>query len=266
MPADPVVALLPVTQADRDAVQAFHRTMLDRLMSDVKSQRPKLGDDEGDAGTLVQAFARHRLAHRTPAPAGDVRIVPVEPTQAMREAGEDILAQNGCLVLPEEMADVWSAMLTASSTTDSGGADGKDGPAFEVLERFLTDHEGNDETAEGQDVDRLARRAITNLRGVVSAALAVGHSATDDCRSGRIVTIDPDAFDSLNTALDRVGDSSAISGSAEGLREAMRTANGIASGPDGSGRMKVSVYGLEPGEEQKLHFLLSSALTEGQQS
>jgi hypothetical protein len=28
----------------------------------VKSQRPKLGDDEGDAGTLVQAFARHRLA------------------------------------------------------------------------------------------------------------------------------------------------------------------------------------------------------------
>lgn len=54
--------LLPVIQADRDAVQAFHRTMLDRLMADVKSKRPKLGEDEGDAGTLVQAFARHRLA------------------------------------------------------------------------------------------------------------------------------------------------------------------------------------------------------------
>ena len=51
-----------VEQVDREAVQAFHRTMLGRLMSDVKSERPKLGDDEGDAGTLVQAFARHRIA------------------------------------------------------------------------------------------------------------------------------------------------------------------------------------------------------------
>jgi hypothetical protein len=63
--------IVAVTQADRDAVQAFHHTMLLRLMSDVKSQRPKLGDDEGDAGTLVQAFARHRLAalSRLPQPA-----------------------------------------------------------------------------------------------------------------------------------------------------------------------------------------------------
>jgi len=54
--------LLPVTQADRDAVQAFHRTMAARLMADITSKdRPKLGEDEGDAGTLVQAFARHRL-------------------------------------------------------------------------------------------------------------------------------------------------------------------------------------------------------------
>lgn len=62
VPVAQEVAIVAVTQADRDAVQAFHRKMLDRLMSDVKSQRPKLGDDEGDAGTLVQAFARHRLA------------------------------------------------------------------------------------------------------------------------------------------------------------------------------------------------------------
>lgn len=57
------VELLPVTQADRDAVQAFHRIMAQRIMSDIASERPKLGEDEGDAGTLVQAFARHRLAH-----------------------------------------------------------------------------------------------------------------------------------------------------------------------------------------------------------
>lgn len=62
VPVAQEVAIVAVTQADRDAVQAFHHVMLLRLMSDVKSQRPKLGDDEGDAGTLVQAFARHRLA------------------------------------------------------------------------------------------------------------------------------------------------------------------------------------------------------------
>lgn len=45
----------------------------------------------------------------------------------------------------------------------------------------------------------------------------------------------------------------------EPLREAMRTATGIASGPDGTGQMKVAVYGLEPGEEHKLHYLLSAA-------
>jgi len=58
-----VTKLLPVTQADRDAVQSFHRIMAARLMADLKSpDRPKLGEDQGDAGTLVQAFARHRLA------------------------------------------------------------------------------------------------------------------------------------------------------------------------------------------------------------
>lgn len=67
-----------VTQADRDAVRAFHCTMLDRLMSDVKSQRPKLGDDEGDAGTLVQAFARHRLARDADVAALQERIADLE--------------------------------------------------------------------------------------------------------------------------------------------------------------------------------------------
>lgn len=60
---DTTTELLPVAQIDRDAVQRFHRTMAERLMLDLASpDRPQLGEDEGDAGTLVQAFARHRLA------------------------------------------------------------------------------------------------------------------------------------------------------------------------------------------------------------
>ncbi len=51
-----------VTQPDRDAVQAFHREMAARLMADIKHGTTNLGKDEGDAGSLVQAFARHRLA------------------------------------------------------------------------------------------------------------------------------------------------------------------------------------------------------------
>jgi len=81
-----VTQILPVLQADHDAVQAFHRTMLDRLMSDVKSQRPKLGDDEGDAGTLVQAFARHR----TTAEAGKRELV-----EALTPSGATKAAYSG---------------------------------------------------------------------------------------------------------------------------------------------------------------------------
>jgi|HubBroStandDraft_1064217.scaffolds.fasta_scaffold67850_5 hypothetical protein len=47
-----------VTQADRDAVQAFHSIMIKRIIRGDKT----LGDDQGDNGVLVQAFARHRLA------------------------------------------------------------------------------------------------------------------------------------------------------------------------------------------------------------
>ena len=54
--------MLPVVQADRDAVQAFHRAQLNKLMKAVKDKTAGglLGEDEGDAGNLVQAFARHR--------------------------------------------------------------------------------------------------------------------------------------------------------------------------------------------------------------
>ncbi len=88
--------LLPVTQADRDAVQAFHRTMAARLMSDIASERPTLGKDEGDAGTLVQAFARHRLA-ALDSRAGDAGEVEAPLGFVLEEAEHD--AECGC---PEE--------------------------------------------------------------------------------------------------------------------------------------------------------------------
>jgi hypothetical protein len=55
--------MLPVTQADRDAVKAFHNAMLDKLMVAVKDKKAgaRFGEDEGDGGNLIQAFARHRL-------------------------------------------------------------------------------------------------------------------------------------------------------------------------------------------------------------
>ena len=49
-----------VTQADRDAVQAFHRVTAARLFDDIKNDARTLGEDLGDEGDLVQAFARHR--------------------------------------------------------------------------------------------------------------------------------------------------------------------------------------------------------------
>lgn len=54
-----------VTQADRDAVQAFHRVTAARLFDDIKNDTRTLGDDLGDDGDLVQAFARHRTEATT---------------------------------------------------------------------------------------------------------------------------------------------------------------------------------------------------------
>ncbi len=54
-----------VTQADRDAVQAFHRVTAARLFDDIKNDTRTLGDDLGDDGDLVQAFARHRTQATT---------------------------------------------------------------------------------------------------------------------------------------------------------------------------------------------------------
>lgn len=59
---DPTNPAAVVEQVDRDAVQSFHREMYGKLLNDIATGKPyKMGEDEGDNGSLVQAFARHRL-------------------------------------------------------------------------------------------------------------------------------------------------------------------------------------------------------------
>lgn len=69
MPADPVVALLPVTQADREAAAGW---IGGSPYDVVKAEAEMIRIGQLDNHRLVQAFARHR----TPTPAsGDVREV-----------------------------------------------------------------------------------------------------------------------------------------------------------------------------------------------
>ena len=54
--------LLPVTAEDRAAVQAFHREMGRRLMSDIKTGSSLLDAKGEDSDVIYQAFAAHRIA------------------------------------------------------------------------------------------------------------------------------------------------------------------------------------------------------------
>lgn len=66
-----------VTQADRDAVQAFHRAMAGKLMADITSGKaPTFGDDAGHDGDAIhQAFARHREAAEAASKAREAALV-----------------------------------------------------------------------------------------------------------------------------------------------------------------------------------------------
>ncbi len=57
---DAQMKLADVTQADREAAHEFHREMFRRLMDNELSKT--LGEEEGDARPIYQAFARHRQA------------------------------------------------------------------------------------------------------------------------------------------------------------------------------------------------------------
>lgn len=53
-----------VTQADRDAVHAYHRLVYAKIWHDIKRGTNKLDPKGGDTDDLVQAFARHREAEQ----------------------------------------------------------------------------------------------------------------------------------------------------------------------------------------------------------
>ena len=53
-----------VTQADRDAANAYHRLFYAKIWHDIKRGTNKLDPKGGDTDDLVQAFARHREAER----------------------------------------------------------------------------------------------------------------------------------------------------------------------------------------------------------
>ena len=108
MSADPVVAQdVTVTEALSFLDEGFRNIDL-----------PALRDAEfADIVNALSSFARHR----TPAHAGDVRVVPVKPTQAMLDAAFTACVQR------DGPKSVWSAMLAAStpdSSAVSGSAEG----------------------------------------------------------------------------------------------------------------------------------------------
>ena len=57
---DAQMKLADVTDEDREAAHEFHREMFRRLMDNELSKT--LGEEEGDARPIYQAFARHRRA------------------------------------------------------------------------------------------------------------------------------------------------------------------------------------------------------------
>ena len=112
MPADPVVAP-DASQMRRARVHAALRAIEEGTRLD------DLTDEEID--TIIDA-ARD---HRTPAPAGDVRVVPVEPTPEMLEAGKGVVAEYDSYSGYEPIAgEAWSAMLAAFPTRDSSAVSG----------------------------------------------------------------------------------------------------------------------------------------------
>lgn len=115
------VEMLPVEQSDRDAVQAFHRLRLNKLMEAIKDEKAgaRLGEDEGDAGDLLQAFARHRL-NTHPAATGSVRECAAKPDHddimaTIENAADDWQKQGYTSALAEvrDMANVGRSLMEA---------------------------------------------------------------------------------------------------------------------------------------------------------
>ena len=119
MPADPVVALLPVDAA-REAERLRAIPMTEWVWSDAER-----------IFALLDAFARHHLAHRTPAPAGDVRVDEAQVRAIAADIYAEVaieplgdLSQRRDQVQTQWFDAVRSALTTHLTTPDSSAVSG----------------------------------------------------------------------------------------------------------------------------------------------
>jgi hypothetical protein len=161
MPADPVVALLPVTQADRETAAGW---IGGSPYDVVKAEAEMIRIGQLDNHRLVQAFARHR----TPTPAsGDVREASLKVGLAIQAAwNEDDLGFRNMLP-PIEFSDVelrhlGAAALAASPTPDSSAVSGSAEGLREALRKIADLRIAGDFAfMDGTTVADFARAALT---------------------------------------------------------------------------------------------------------
>ena len=106
--------LVEVTQADWDAVQAFHRDMVDKLLADIASGAPStFGDDAGHDGDAIhQAFARHRIASEA-------------EVKALREANADAFNHGYLIAISTMLHQHDEPVVAEDALRDSGLTWGK---------------------------------------------------------------------------------------------------------------------------------------------
>ena len=110
--------LVEVTQADWDAVQAFHRDMVDKLLADIASGAPStFGDDAGHDGDAIhQAFARHRIASEAAREAEE---------KALREANADAFNHGYLIAISTMLHQHDEPVVAEDALRDSGLTWGK---------------------------------------------------------------------------------------------------------------------------------------------
>ena len=110
--------LVEVTQADWDAVQAFHRDMVDKLLADIASGAPStFGDDAGQDGDAIhQAFARHRIASEAAREA---------EVKALREANADAFNHGYLIAISTMLHQHDEPVVAEDALRDSGLTWGK---------------------------------------------------------------------------------------------------------------------------------------------
>lgn len=200
MPADPVVTLLPCPfcgGTDGDLIESFIRATDDLMVWAVECER--CGAERASDASANEA--RQFWNTRTPTPAsgdaGSVRLVPVEPTQAMREAATEIdidtIVSTPARLNWEEADAIYAAMLAAAPTPDAAASEAGE-VALEDGEWFYPegDHSSDecrfspdeviDYALEGESVSRVVAIERAVSLPTVYAAVRVWTDAEKDER------------------------------------------------------------------------------------